>query len=106
MPRRRRPARRILYDSSLLPFDRRLLLASGFESGGFFDDVRQHLAGFAAFGWSFRNPNVGCVGGEDVFEVALALHALRRELGDVNVASPFVSMLDQQPVPAVVARTA
>ena len=40
---------------------------------------------------------------EDVGEVALALHAERREIGDVDLARPVVAVLDQQPRPVAAA---
>jgi hypothetical protein len=43
------------------------------------------------------DPDVGIAFGEDVGEIALALDAQRRELGDVHVAGPVVAMLDEQP---------
>ena len=46
----------------------------------------------------------GVVLGEDVFEVAVALHAARRELGDVELAAPVVAMLDEQPAAVRIAR--
>ena len=48
-----------------------------------------------------RDPHGGRVFAEDVLEVAVALDASRRELGDVQVAGPLVAMLDQQPAPRV-----
>ena len=44
-----------------------------------------------------RLPDGGRVLGEDVLEVAVALHAARREVGDVEVAGPLVLVLDEQP---------
>ena len=43
---------------------------------------------------------------EDVLEVAVALHAVRRELGDVDVARPVVAVLDQQPAAVAAAARA
>ena len=74
-----------------------------FSARGALDDRREHRAGLAAFGRPVRLPDVRVVCGEDVFEVAVALHAERRELGDVDVAGPVVAVLDQQPAPAVAA---
>jgi hypothetical protein len=48
-----------------------------------------------------RLPHVRFVGGENVLEVAVTLHALRRELGDVDVAGPVVAMLDEQPASGI-----
>ena len=61
------------------------------------DDFRQHGARFTTFGGAVRFPHVRLVGREDVFEVSFALHALRREFGDVELTGPFVFVLDQQP---------
>jgi hypothetical protein len=46
-------------------------------------------------------PDVWIVPGENLCEVTLAFHAQRRELGDVDLAGPFVLVLDQQPRPLV-----
>ena len=53
-----------------------------------------------------RFPDVRLVGREDVFEVTLALDALRRELRDVELAGPFVLVLDQEPAASVTAAPA
>ena len=63
----------------------------------------EHRAGLAALRRTIRFPDVRLVGGEDVLEVAFALDALRRELGDVDFAGPVVAMLDQQPAAPVAA---
>ena len=65
------------------------------------DDLLEHGAGLATLGRPVGVPDRRVVLGEDVLEVAVALHAARRELGDVDVARPVVAMLDQQPGPAV-----
>ena len=57
-----------------------------------------------AGGGAPRHPDVRQVGGEDVVEVALALHAERRERRDVEGARPEVAVLDEQPAPAVLRR--
>jgi hypothetical protein len=62
-----------------------------------FDDLCQHRAGFAALGWSVGKPYSGRVFGEDILEIAFALHAEGGELGDVQLPGPFVAMFDQQP---------
>src|SRR5262245_25041068 len=68
-------------------------LARGFQPGRALDDLREHRAGVAAGGGPMRNPHGRRVLGEDVLEIAVALDAARRELGDVDVAGPVVAML-------------
>jgi hypothetical protein len=61
------------------------------------DDRLKQLAGVAAFGGAIGPPDVRVVLREDVGEVALGLHAERRELGDVHRARPVVAVLDEEP---------
>src|SRR5712691_5010063 len=73
--------------------------ARSLQLGGPLDDRREHRAGVPAFRRAVRVPDRGRVLGEDVLEVTVALHAARRELGDVEVAGPVVAVLDEQPRP-------
>ena len=52
------------------------------------DDLREHGAGVAAFRGPMRFPHSRRILAEDVFEVAVALDAARREFGDVQIARP------------------
>ena len=61
------------------------------------DDLREHRARFAALCRPMRRPDRGRVASEDVLEVAVALHAPRRERDDVDVAGPVVAMFDEEP---------
>ena len=70
-----------------------------FQRRGLLDDRREHRAGLAALRRPVRDPDVRVVRGEDVLEVAVALDAAWRELGDVEVARPLVAVLDEQPAP-------
>src|SRR5436190_14314987 len=63
------------------------------------DDLREHRARFAALRGLVRRPDGRRVLRENVLEVAVALDALGRELGDVELAGPIVPMLDEQPRP-------
>src|SRR5262252_249446 len=54
-----------------------LLTPLRFQPGRLLDDLREHLAGFAALRRSFRDPDRRRVLREDVLEVAVALDALR-----------------------------
>src|SRR5262249_17833309 len=76
--------------------------AVGLQPGGALDDPREHLARFA-FGRPIRLPDRGRLLAEDVLEVAVALYAARRKLGDVDLARPVVAMLDEQPGPVRIA---
>src|SRR5205823_1442884 len=71
--------------------------ARGLEASRALYDLVEHRPGVAAFGRPIRVPDGGIVCREDVLEAAVALHALRRELGDVELAGPLVAVLDQEP---------
>src|SRR4030095_4484098 len=58
------------------------------------------------FSRTVRLPDRGRVVTQDVLEVAVALHAARRELRDVEIARPLVTVLDQQPRPIAAAASA
>src|SRR5262249_23575682 len=81
-------------------------VAGGFQRGSTLDDPGEHPAGVAALRRPVRLPDGRRVFGEDVLEIALALHAAGGEFRDVEVAGPVVAMLDQQPASiAAAART-
>src|SRR5262249_13797423 len=69
--------------------------ARGFQRGGALDDRREHRPRVAPLRGTVRLPDRRGVLGEDVLEIAVALDTARRELRDVEVAGPFVAMLDQ-----------
>src|SRR6185436_18945064 len=46
-----------------------------------------------------RRPHGRGFRAEDVFEIAVALYAARRELGDIQLSRPVVTVLDEQPGP-------
>ena len=98
-----RPSR----SSRLGVFGRRLrvpCVSRRLQLGRALDDLGEHRAGVAALRRPVRQPDRRRVLAEDVLEVAVALHAVRRELGDVEIAGPVVAVLDEQPAAGIAAR--
>src|SRR5262249_24228805 len=75
----------------------RFVLPLGFQCRRTLDDLRQRRARRSTLSRSACQPDGWRVLRENVLEVAVALHAARRELRDVEIARPLVAMLDQQP---------